>query len=293
MTADQARPGFIGLGLMGTPIARRILKANSALHVWNRSTSKTHPFAQAGAKIANTPATLVQNCDVVALCVTDTDAVESVLFGKDGIVEGAGANTVVVDHSTVFPEKARAMAERLKKISGAKLIDAPVTGGVRGAEQGTLIAFAGGEEEEIEQARAVVGAYTKRFDRVGASGAGQVMKLCNQVIVMNSMSVYAEAVLLAERGGIDVSALADTLRDGLADSNLMKFLVPKMATRNNTVTATLRTVLKDLDLICRQGTASGTPVPVSETTAGLVRKLVDRGDGDLDFSQFIRLHEDE
>lgn len=290
MTAGNLpEAAFVGLGLMGLPMARRLLAVRPGLRVWNRTPARAALLADGGAEAATSPAQATKGAEVVALCLTDGNAVEAVLFGSGGVAEGAGRNTVVLDHSTVAPAQARSMAERLRTACGAELVDAPVTGGVRGAESGTLVVFAGGAEDAIARGAEMAAAYASRIERVGPSGAGQVVKLCNQVVVMGTMAVCTEATLLAERGGIDPTNLVAAFRGGLADSELVRFLVPKVASRSDEVTATLRTALKDLDLIRAQAAASRTPAPVSAAAAELVRAMVGRGDGDLDFSQLVRL----
>lgn len=288
-SAGAPRAAFLGLGLMGLPMARRLLAARPGLRVWNRNPAKAGDLADGGAAVAASPAEAVADAEVVALCLTDGNAVGEVLFGPDGVARGAAEGTVILDHSTVAPAEARAMAERLREACGAELVDAPVTGGVRGAENGTLVVFAGGTEEAVARGAEAAAAYASRVERVGDSGAGQLVKLCNQVVVMGTMAICTEAALLAERGGIDPAALAAAFRGGLADSGLVRFLLPKIAARSDEVTATLRTALKDLDLIRAQAAASGTPAPVIGTAAELVRAMTGRGDGDLDFSQLVRL----
>lgn len=290
MTGAKAPPaGFVGLGLMGFPMARRLLASRPGLRVWNRSPAKAGALVDGGAEAAASPAQAAEGAEMVALCLTDGAAVEEILFGPGGIAEGAGRGTVVLDHSTVAPAQARAMAERLREACGAELVDAPVTGGVRGAENGTLVVFAGGTEDAVARGAEAASAYASRVERVGPPGAGQLVKLCNQVVVMGTMAICTEAALLAERGGIDPAGLVAAFRGGLADSELVRFLVPKIAARSDEVTATLRTALKDLDLIRAQAAASGAPAPMSGTAAELVRAMVGRGDGGLDFSQLVRL----
>ena len=191
------RLGYLGLGLMGTPMTRRLLKAGHQVAVWNRSEGKVAPLVAAGAKHAATPRDLVANADIVFMCVTVADAVAEVIFGLEGLAAAPGAGKLVVDFSSIHPDAARDLAARLKLANGASWIDAPVSGGTKGAEESTLAIMAGGEAADIERARPYVLHMSRRFTHMGPIEAGQTTKLCNQVIVGWPMGVLAEATGLA------------------------------------------------------------------------------------------------
>lgn len=192
--------GYIGIGLMGRPMTLRLLAAGHEVSVWNRSRDKLAPVVEKGAKAVDSPAAGARAADIIMMCVTDQNAAEAVLFGSDGVESGGTPGKLVVDFSSIAPDSARAFAERLAA-KGMGLVDAPVSGGVPGAEKGTLAIMAGGKAADIERVRPIIMHMAQRFTRMGDSGAGQATKLCNQVIVGSLLPVIAEAIRLAEAAG--------------------------------------------------------------------------------------------
>lgn len=248
MTTAAPRIGFIGLGLMGVPMARRLLAAGFTLAVWNRSPAKSAQLAAQGARVADSPAALARECDVVMLCVADTAAVADVVFGVDGVAAGGGAGKLLVDFSSILPAATRDYAARLQSRCGMRWIDAPVSGGVPGAEQGTLAIMAGGDAADIERVRPLLALLSARCTHMGPVGSGQVAKICNQMIVGLNALAIAEAVALAEQAGVDAARLPEALAGGFADSKPLQILAPRMATRTfEPVAWKVRTLLKDLD----------------------------------------------
>lgn len=222
--------GYLGIGLMGRPMTLRLLAAGHEVTVWNRSPEKTRPVVEKGAKAAASPAEVARNAEVVMMCVTDQRAAEEVLFGPGGVIEGGKRGLVVVDFSSIAPASARAFHKRLAE-KGVGLVDAPVSGGVPGAEKGTLAIMAGGREEDVERVRPLVMHLAARFTRMGESGAGQTTKLCNQIIVGSLIPILAEAVRLAESAGVDATRLPEALKGGFADSAPLQIFGARMATR--------------------------------------------------------------
>ena len=204
--------GYLGLGMMGFPMTRRLLGAGHEVAVWNRSAAKAKALIEAGAKLAANPREVAASASIIFMCVTDAAAVEDVVFGPDGIGAAPGDGKLVVDFSSIHPDKARAIAERLKAANGMGWIDAPVSGGTKGAEEGTLAVMAGGEAADIERVRPYVLAMARRLTHMGPTGAGQTTKLCNQVIVGCAMAVLAEATRLAVNSGIDAGKLPGSAR---------------------------------------------------------------------------------
>jgi 3-hydroxyisobutyrate dehydrogenase len=238
--------GFIGIGLMGKPMTLRLLAAGHEVTVWNRSPGKLEEVLAKGARRADSPAAVARAADIVMMCVTDQKAAEDVLFKKNGIIEGPSAGKLVVDFSSIAPASARDFAARLEA-KGMGLVDAPVSGGVAGAEQGTLAIMAGGRAEHIERVRPVVMHLAARFTRMGDSGAGQVAKLCNQAIVGSLVAVIAEAIRLAEAAGVDSKMLPEALKGGFADSLPLQIFGARMAARRfDPPLAAAATMLKDL-----------------------------------------------
>lgn len=266
------RLGYLGLGLMGTPMTRRLLKAGYQVAIWNRSEGKVAPLVAAGAKRAMTPRDVLVNSDIVFMCVTDATAVEEVIFGPEGLAAAPGAGKLVVDFSSIHPDAARDLAARLKEANGAGWIDAPVSGGTKGAEEGTLAIMAGGEAGDIERVRPYVLSMARRFTHMGPTGAGQTTKLCNQVIVGCAMAVLAEATRLAVNAGIDANRLPEALAGGFADSIPLQLFVPRMAQGiHSPPLGHIATMLKDLDTVADVAQATSTPVPMASLAGQLFR----------------------
>jgi len=265
--------GFIGIGLMGKPMVLRLLAAGHGVAVWNRSREKLTEVVEKGARAVDSPAAVARTADVVMMCVTDQKAAEQVLFGTHGIGEGAERGKLVLDFSSIAPASARDFARRLEA-KGMGLIDAPVSGGVAGAEKGTLAIMAGGKSEHIERVRPVVMHLASRFTRMGDSGAGQVTKLCNQAIVGSLLAVIAEAMRLAEAAGVDSKMLPEALKGGFADSLPLQIFGARMAARRfEPPLAASATMLKDLENAAAVAREAGVWMPVVERAIELYRRL--------------------
>jgi 3-hydroxyisobutyrate dehydrogenase len=272
MSSPLPSLAFAGLGLMGVPMTRRLLAAGYPLSVWNRSAGKRDLLAAEGARAMETPAQLCADAEVVMLCLADTAAVRDVVFGANGIVESARAGQVLVDFSSLEPAATREMAAELEARTGMRWVDAPVSGGTPGAEAGTLAIMAGGRVEDIERVRPILAHLGQRLTRMGDVGAGQVTKVCNQMIVACNALVIAEVVALAERSGVDASLIAPALAGGFADSRPLQILAPQMAeSRFEPVKWHVRTLLKDLDTAVRLSREEGSATPMSGLAAQLMR----------------------
>lgn len=284
------RLGYLGLGLMGAPMTRRLLDAGYQVAVWNRSEAKSAPLVEAGAKRAATPRDLLANSDIAFMCVTDAAAVEEVIFGPEGLAAAPGAGKLVVDFSSIHPDAARDLATRLKNANGAGWIDAPVSGGTKGAEEGTLAIMAGGEAGDIEKVRPYVLAMARRFTHMGPVGAGQTTKLCNQVIVGCAMAVLAEAARLAVNAGIDANRLPEALAGGFADSIPLQLFVPRMVQGIHTPPlGHIATMLKDLDTVADVAQATSTPVPMASLAGQLFRLAKSARGADADALEIYKL----
>jgi 3-hydroxyisobutyrate dehydrogenase len=259
--------GFIGTGLMGGPMAARLLAAGHEVSVWNRSPEKLVPLLAKGARRAASPGDAAQG-EIAMTCVTDQHALEQVLFSEHGIATGKAR--LVIDFSSIAPASAREFASRLEK-KNLHLIDAPVSGGVSGAEKGTLVIMAGGKAEHIERVRPVVMHLAARFTRMGDCGAGQATKLCNQVIVGSLIAVLAEAVRLAEATGVDATQLPEALKGGFADSLPLQIFGARMASRTfEPPLAAASIMLKDLENAAK---AADVLMPMARTAADIYRRM--------------------
>ncbi len=221
------RVGLIGLGIMGAPMARNLLRAGFPLTVWNRTRAKADALATEGAAVAATPRALAERSDVVVTMVTSSPDVEAVLFGKEGAMEAARDGLLVVDMSTISPDVTRSMAGRAKA-KGARMLDAPVTGGQLGAVEARLTIMVGGEAADFERAKPIFEALGKTIVHVGPTGAGQVIKLANQVAVaINNLGV-SEALVFAAAHGVDVEKARQVIASGAGGSWAMANYAPKI-----------------------------------------------------------------
>ena len=270
--ADAIKLGYLGLGMMGFPMTRRLLNAGHEVTVWNRSRGKATALIEAGAKAAANPREVAASAGIVFMCLTDAAAVEEVVFGADGLATVAGHGKLVVDFSSIHPDAARSIAARLKTANGMGWIDAPVSGGSKGAEEGTLAVMAGGDAADIERARPYVLAMARRLTHMGPTGAGQTTKLCNQVIVGCAMAVLAEATRLAVNAGIDAKRLPEALAGGFADSIPLQLFVPRMAQGiHSPPLGHIATMLKDLDTAIDVARNTSSPVPMAALASQLFR----------------------
>ena len=273
---------FAGIGLMGLPMCRRLLAAGFPLTVWNRSAEKCAPLVANGARIAACPAEL-SGADIVMLCLADTAAVREVVFGAGGIVERARPGQLLVDFSSAEPAATRDMAAELEARTGMRWVDAPVSGGTPGAGAGTLAIMAGGREEDVERIRPVLAHLGQRLTRMGEVGAGQVTKVCNQMIVACNALVIAEVVALAEQAGVDAALIAPALAGGFADSKPLQILAPQMAESCfEPIKWHVRTLLKDLDTAVRLSREQGSATPMSGLAAQLMRLHASQGHAEHD-----------
>jgi len=279
----QLRPGFIGIGLMGDPMTRRLLGAGFDATVWNRTAARAAPLREAGARVAGTIGELVSSVDVVMLCLANTEAVEAVVFGEGGVAEHGRRGQTLIDLSSSDPEATRAFARRLEDACGMRWIDCPVSGGVAGAEAGSLVMMAGGEASEIDAIRPLLAPLSARVTHMGPVGAGQVTKVCNQMVVGCQAAVLAEMVALAEASGVDATRLVEALAGGFADSTPFRILTPRMAKSDfDNPPWHLRTLLKDLDMAVAQSQRSASATPMSGLAAQLMRAHAGRGHAEHD-----------
>ena len=288
---QQQRIGFIGMGLMGVPMSLRLLAAGYSLSVWNRNASKTEAARQAGARVANSVAQLVADSDVVMLCVTDTAAVETIVFGDDGVAANARSGQILIDFSSIEPEATRQMAARLTSACGMHWVDAPVSGGVAGAEQGMLAIMAGGDDALIDRLRPLLAPLSQRVTRMGPVGAGQVTKICNQMLVSCNVLVMAEVMALAEKAGVDALQIPTALKGGFADSVPLQLTGPRMAERDfDPVKWHVKTLLKDLDMANDLARIMKSAIPMAGLGAELMRLHASQGNAEKDPCTLVTMY---
>ncbi|NOT11995.1 MAG: NAD(P)-dependent oxidoreductase [Methylococcaceae bacterium] len=283
--------GFIGIGLMGRPMTLRLLDAGFRVNVWNRTPEKLHSVIAAGAQVCASIAELVEASDVVLLCLADTAAVEHVVTGS--LQEHGSANKLLIDLSSIHPENTRQLAALLHAKCGMHWVDAPVSGGVAGAEQGNLAIMAGGSDEDIGIARKILAPLYKQLTHMGDIGSGQVTKICNQMIVSCNVMVIAEMMALAQRAGVNAEKIPAALAGGFADSKPLQIVGPEMATASfEPVKWRVKTLLKDLTMALDLSRNQGNSIPVSALTAQLLQLHGINGYLEQDPSTLIKLFTD-
>lgn len=270
--------GFIGLGIMGRGMTHNLLKAGHNVKVWNRTAARMDEFAAVGAQTASSPAELAARCDVILVCVSDTPDVEEVLFGENGVSAGVKRGTLVVDHSTISPQKTVEMAKRLDA-QGVAYLDAPVSGGSEGAKNGTLSIMIGGEAADVERVLPILQAYGKTITHVGAQGAGQMAKLVNQILVVVNQLAASEALLFAQAGGLDLAKTIDAVKGGAAGSWMLANRGPQMIVRDFRPGFTIDLQQKDLRLVLEAADEMGIPLIATGMVFQLYRTLQAQGLG--------------
>ncbi|RKP52656.1 NAD(P)-dependent oxidoreductase [Trinickia fusca] len=286
--------GFCGPGLMGAPMIGHLLSAGHTVWVWNRTRAKAEAMRTQGAHVVATPHELASRVEAVFLCVSDAYAVEEVVFGLGGVLgedtsdAGAGRVRYIVDHSSIPPAATRTYAARAAQLDVA-WIDAPVSGGVPGAQAGTLAVMAGGAPEAVAAMEPVIKAYAARVTHMGEVGAGQTTKLCNQAIVCATVAAIAEAVGLAQRSGIDAARLPEALAGGWADSVLLRTFVPRMTEAGHAPLGSLKTFQKDIDTVAEAAREAGAVMPVTAIVQQVLRLGAAMGFAGADLSAFIEV----
>ncbi|MDR9759608.1 NAD(P)-dependent oxidoreductase [Rhizobium redzepovicii] len=286
---DGRRIAFLGTGLMGAPMARRLLGAGFAVTVWNRDRSKAEALAGDGAICAETSADAVSGADVVITMLTNAEAVKDVLFDR-GAADAMTSAATVIDMSSIAPHFARDHAARLAE-RGIAHVDAPVSGGVVGADAGTLAIMAGGEKGVID-ALADIFAPMGRVTRVGPSGAGQLAKLANQQIVAVTIGAVAEAMMLIAAGGGSPAAFRDAIRGGFAESRILDLHGKRMVDRQFTPGGSSSNQLKDLNAAMETANALSLTLPLTAAVHAEFSEFVANGNGEMDHSGLL-LHLEE
>lgn len=288
MTDKKPILGFIGIGLMGKPMTLRLLKAGYSVNVWNRSPEKLSQVTEAGAKAYSSIAGLINASNIILLCLADTMAVESVI--RNDVLENGSANQLLIDLSSIHPENTRQLASMLREKCGMDWVDAPVSGGVAGAEQGSLAIMAGGSIENIAIARVVLAPLYKQLTHMGGIGSGQITKICNQMIVSCNVMVIAEMIALAQQAGVAADKIPEALSGGFADSRPLQIVGPEMAAADfEPVKWRVKTLLKDLNMAVDLAIKQGNSVPMSGLAAQLMQLHGNHGYLDQDPSTLIKL----
>ena len=272
------RVGFIGLGIMGRGMARNLLKAGFPVRVWNRTAARMDELAADGAQPSASPAELASQCDIIITCVSDTPDVEAVLLGENGVIAGVQSGALVIDMSTISPQATQGFAEKLAA-KGVNMLDAPVSGGSEGAAKGTLSIMIGGDAADVERAMPVFQAMGKTITHVGGTGAGQTVKLVNQILVVGSMQSMAEALLFAQAGGVDLEKTLAAVSGGAGGSWTLSNRGPQLIKRDWRPGFMIDLQAKDLRLVLDAADDLGAPLPSTALIFQLYRTLQAQGLG--------------
>ncbi len=284
---ESLRVGFAGLGTMGAAMAANIARAGFPLSVWNRTPGRVGSLLELGAAEAATPARLAAESDAVIICVRDTPDVEAVLFGADGVADGAHPGLLVIDCSTISPAATRTFAARLAE-RGVAFVDAPVSGGSEGAQQGTLSIMAGGEPGDVERAMPVLEAMGRTITHIGPVGAGQATKAVNQVMLAGMYLGVAEGLVLAMKSGLEPTAVVRALSGGAAQSWVLANRSERMIRNEYPIGFKLALHRKDLAIALEMAEQVGAAMPVAGLAAQIENGLITAGHGDDDNSALAR-----
>ena len=282
--------GFIGLGVMGRPMALHLLKRGHEMGVYARRPESAAPLVDAGARLYSSPARLAADAEVVFTMVTTSSDVEHVALGADGIIHGARPGTVLVDMETISPAVARSVAARLAA-KGIEMIDAPVSGGPAGAEQATLSIMAGGESHVFERVKPLFEALGRTIVHMGGHGAGQTTKACNQLALLVTAQGAAEALTLARQSGLDPAKVREVMLGGIAASRVLELFGKRMVEREFAAGIETRLYHKDLDIVLELAHGMGQALPAAAVVMQHINALVGRGGGGSDLSALIQVIE--
>ena len=284
------RIGFIGLGIMGYSMASNLLKAGYELTVYNRTIEKAEKLGKSGAKVAYSPKEVAENSEVVISMVTDAPDVEDVLFSEKGVVKSGKKGLIFIDMSTNSPEFAKKTAKKLSEY-GIEFLDAPVTGGDKGAREGTLTIMVGGKENIFRQVEPIFQAMGKNIIYVGEIGSGQALKLCNQVVVSLDMVAVIESLMLARSLGIDDDKLFSVLSTGAGNSFTVQYYLPKIIKGDLEPGFKAAHLKKDLKYALDTGTSASLPLPGTSLALQLYNSMVSLGMGEKGTQGLIKVYE--
>lgn len=279
--------GFIGLGKMGVPILKNIIRKHSVVGVYNRTAGKAVPYAALDMKIFSSPWEVATRCDIIFLMLSDSRAVEEVMIGEKGVVENLGSGKIVVDLSTIHPEVSARISARVSE-SRAEYIDAPVIGSVPVAEKGELVSVAGGSEKAFSYVRPIIESYSSKVFYLGPGGSGLKMKLVNNMLMGGNLAVLCESLLFGERLGIPREEQLEILSSGAASSRILELKKESLLNEDFIPQFLLSHEYKDLNYALDMARNARDPVPLAGTISQYYSAAMNIGLGNLDFSAVLR-----
>jgi 2-hydroxy-3-oxopropionate reductase len=283
--------GFIGLGIMGKPMAKNLIEAGYDVVVYNRTREKAEDLASEGATVADSPKGVAEQSDIIITMLPDSPQVKEVLAGEDGVLEGVREGALIVDMSTISPVVTEELSQKAQE-KGASMLDAPVSGGDVGAIEGTLAIMVGGSEEDFERAKPLFEVMGKTVTHVGPSGTGQVVKAANQIVVALTIEAVSEALVLGSKGGVAPEKILDVLGGGLAGNKVMELKREKMLEHSFDPGFRIELHHKDLGIALAAGREYGVTLPVTAIVDQMLETLKMRGKGDRDHSAILTLIEE-
>jgi len=288
----MAKLGFLGLGLMGYPMARNLLRAGHSVALWSHNPAKAGQLAEAEKGTAcDTPRQVAENADYIFLCVGDTSMVRQVILGEDGLIHGVRPGTVVADASTISPSESRKIGEALQS-KGVDFLDAPCTGSTPGAEGGTLTFMIGGDHAVFEKTKPFLEPMGKRLYYCGGPGMGLQAKLSQNLILSNILMAFNEGMVLATKGGVDPKLMLDILENSAAKSGLISYKAPFVFRRDFQANFSVKWMDKDIGLMLESGKELGVPLLLTSLTRQLFQTAIAGGHGDEDICSTIKTLED-
>ena len=284
--------GFVGVGLMGLSLVKRLSYLDYKIEAYDKNLEKLKPLKKiTNVRLNQNASKISENNNIIILCLDKTENVKEVVFGKNGIVNNAHEDTVVLDLSTTLANETINFANQLNKKTGAAWIDAPVSGGPDKALEGNLAIMVGGDEKVVENVKPILEAISSKYTYFGVSGSGQIVKMINQIIVLNNYTVLSEAASFAKAWNVDASKIPEALSDGHAGSNLLNDLFPRIVNRDFEPKGYASQILKDLQMVSELANSKNTPTPMSSLTKQLFTILANSEKENLDGTSIIKLYD--
>ena len=282
--------GFIGVGLMGSCLVRRLLEKKYTVNIFDKNEKNLKDLInKKRISLSTNPAKLSQDCEIIFICVDNTKSVEDVVFKETGVIKNASKNTIIIDLSTTLANETINFSNKLSTEKGASWIDAPMSGGPDKALSGNLAIMIGGEKKVVKKISPILKNLSSNFTYFGPSGSGQIVKMINQILVLNNYAILAEALSFAEAWGINAKKIPDALSEGHAGSNLLTHLFPRMVNKDFKPQGYTSQILKDLTMVSDLGNKKNIPLPMSNLTKQLFTILSEKSNENLDGTSIIKL----
>ena len=282
--------GFIGIGLMGNCLVRRLLEKKYTVNIFDKNKNNMKDLiGKKNILLSESPAKLSQDCDIIFICVDKTENVKDIVFKENGIIKNASKNTIIVDLSTTLADETINFSNKLNIERGSSWIDAPMSGGPDKAINGSLAIMIGGDKNIVRKVSPILKNISSNFTYFGPSGSGQIVKMINQILVLNNYAILAEALSFAEAWGIDAKKIPSALSEGHAGSNLLTHLFPRMIRKDFKPQGYTSQILKDLTMVSELGNKKNIPLPMSNLTKQLFTILSEKSKENLDGTSIIKL----